>query len=371
MKELFQKLSNLFSFGKEHRLVNEAEKPDTSGPDDSNIDPLKVPLGHEAPDMSGPDDSKIDPMEVSVLVPKFIKKVQKEAAPRVAMADIDLKKLEKEKPEPRKFTEKEKQILDFEDKDQKTWDVVEESVKLPFIASGEPIITREGEGREMNLEPMDFSLQDKPEALSEYGDYEQMFKDAKGLARLISKPGKISVKSKPLFRELATDPETGKQFYKMTVKEDEEDYGLEGSEWVTTNLKDAIIGNDIKTPEIKEAIGAFDLYYQQIIDNAEAPKKGEITPDVLLATFTKNYNRLPKQTKREILGYILACQRHDLLVSRDQFVESLVDELQKPKAGRKQAGEVLAYYTTHPEERGVAEEGILGEGLAGGREKKK
>ncbi len=113
MKELFQKLSNLFTFGKEARLANQ-EAPDMSGPDDSNIDPMKVPLGQEAPDMSGPElagEHTIE--EQSKLAPEFKKR---EAAEKVARAETGVRKLE-EKREPKKpeLSEKEKRILDFEE----------------------------------------------------------------------------------------------------------------------------------------------------------------------------------------------------------------------------------------------------------------
>ncbi len=109
MKELFQKLSNLFSFGKEARLTN-VETPDNSGPDDSNIDPLEVPLGQEKPDMSGPElVGEYTEKEASKLESEFKRK----APVKIAKADTGLKKLEK------------------------NWDVVKEGVKMPFITDQE------------------------------------------------------------------------------------------------------------------------------------------------------------------------------------------------------------------------------------------
>lgn len=111
MKELFNKLSNLFSFGKENRLAN-VETPDNSGPDDSNIDPMEVPLGQEAPDMSGPEmANEYTEEETSKLESEFKRKESTE----MAKANTGLSKLEEEleqkKPE---LTDKEKAILDFE-----------------------------------------------------------------------------------------------------------------------------------------------------------------------------------------------------------------------------------------------------------------
>ena len=54
MKELFRKLSNLFKFPKEDRLVNaNTDTPDMSGPDDSNIDALET--SEPKTDKSGPE----------------------------------------------------------------------------------------------------------------------------------------------------------------------------------------------------------------------------------------------------------------------------------------------------------------------------
>ncbi|MBU1018043.1 hypothetical protein KKA33_03370 [Patescibacteria group bacterium] len=123
MKELFNKLSNLFNFGKESRLANVDEALDMPEPDDSKIDPMEVPFGQKAPDMSGSTEEP-SPWEE-----------MKKGGQLTAKAKVGLKKMEKlkmrelseeekrildfeEKPEPKKpeFTNEEKQILDFEEK---------------------------------------------------------------------------------------------------------------------------------------------------------------------------------------------------------------------------------------------------------------
>jgi len=130
MKELFNKLSNLFSFGKESRLANVEEAPDMSGPDDSKIDPMEVPLGQEAPDMSGPTEEP-SPWEE-----------MKKGGQLTAKAESGLKKMEK--PKTRELNEEEKQILDFEEKP--------EPKKPEFTNEEKQILDFEGEGASKALD---------------------------------------------------------------------------------------------------------------------------------------------------------------------------------------------------------------------------
>ena len=106
MKELFNKLSNLFSFGKENRLVN------VGGGDTPTPEPEADHEAPDKPDMSGPElKNEHTGEEASELASKFKVEAQKKAIPRIAKANTELKKSEQKKPE---LTDKENAILDFE-----------------------------------------------------------------------------------------------------------------------------------------------------------------------------------------------------------------------------------------------------------------
>ncbi|MBN2095890.1 hypothetical protein JW752_00630 [Candidatus Peregrinibacteria bacterium] len=338
MKELFNKLSNLFSFGKESRMVNQDEAPDMSGPDDSKIDPMEVPLGQEAPDMSGPElENEYTEKEASKLASEFREKAPEEIAKAEAgMKKLEVRKPEPRKPEPRKLTKEEEEILAFEDVGKEN---------EPAITVGEPTITRQAEG----LAGLDISVEE-PKDFEERSPekFQKIEQDAKKLAEALNIK-KIKVESRPMYPE-------------AVAKKGEELSEMErGGEWVNYKLDASVYTGeglpDVQNEDIAHIFSKLFMdHAQDVIDHAETNKNELTSAQKILQAYVDNFNRLPSKTKNEIFARAMAYDQNDADVSLAELSDELKDMLEKPEGNvQRNVGELLALHSTPWDQREVVE----------------